>query len=519
MGYRQMTITDLQEIFRRWHAGHSISSIKTATGTDRNTIRNYIRLFEIKGLWPHCDLPERQELVHTLHSVLPLKKRARGVRQLFEKHKEEIIELITRDKEPVKPKTAFFIIKEKYELPGSYETFKLWIREQEYSIKKQKAPLRIELAPGEETQIDYGKVGTYFDSVSQRNRSVYAFCAKLSASRLPFVEFVFSQDQESFVSSHIHMVEFYGGITKFLTIDNLKSGVIKPDLYEPKLNRAYFEFAEYYGTFINPCRVGKADDKGKVERSVPQARELFRRLKELHPSATLHELNTKARRLCREEYGMKKHGTTGIEPLLLFEQEEKAALLELPKHRFLVPVWKYPIVQPDRFFSFNGKYYAMPYSFRGTQVRVRKTNNTLQVFDTTHTLVRSYTITGKLFSSLPGDFPEDREAMMNGEYPQWILRKAGLYGPKAEELVATVLKPHAYINARRARGILTVLQKYQSEPFFNDICGKALQKRVHSPKQLTNMFESEKLQTHFTFISSTSPQGQAMVRDVSEYFN
>ncbi len=65
------------------------------------------------------------------------------------------------------------------------------------------------------------------------------------------------------------MVEFYDGATECLLIDNLKSGVLKPDIWDLKINRAYTEFAEPYGTFIDTRRVATA----KIERSIPQARE------------------------------------------------------------------------------------------------------------------------------------------------------------------------------------------------------------------------------------------------------
>jgi transposase len=252
-----MTVDDLKEIFRRWHSGHSITSIKQARGYDRNTIRNYINLFKTAGYSPGCILPPGKNLIKHFQAILPLKSRSRSIRKVFEAHKDEIIELITRAKEPVKPKTAFIIIKAKYELPGSYETFKLFMREHKLEIKKFKAPLRIEFPPGKETQIDYGKVGMLYDPLTVRNRIVWAFCARLSFSRLPYIEFVFTQKQEGFVESNVSMAEFYGGLTDFISIDNLKAGVIKPDLYDPRINRAYADFAEYYGTFINPYGVSK----------------------------------------------------------------------------------------------------------------------------------------------------------------------------------------------------------------------------------------------------------------------
>ena len=58
-----------------------------------------------------------------------------------------------------------------------------------------------------------------------------------------------------------------------LVIDNLKTGVIKPDLYDPKLNRAYAEMAEHYGCLIDPARAEKPRDKPRVERMMPYVRD------------------------------------------------------------------------------------------------------------------------------------------------------------------------------------------------------------------------------------------------------
>ena len=475
-------------------------------------------MFEVAGYTQGGELPEKQVLMELFKTILPLKARKRTVRKVLEERKEEIISLITRKVEPVKPKTAFLIVREKYDLEVSYETFKLFIREQFFEIKKKNIPLRIELPPGKEIQLDYGRVGLFYDPAEKRNRVVWAFCGKLSFSRLPYIEFVYSQKQESFVDSNINMLEFFGGTTAFLSTDNLKASVIKPDLYDPKLNRAYAEFAEYYGTFINPCRVGKGDDKGKVERMIPQARELFRRLKEVHPTFNLRELNEAASSWCLSEYGKKKHGTTGVPPVELFE-EEKQQLKSLPETRFEIPVWKEVTVHSDRFFSFKGKYYAMPADYRGKKFRVRKSGHILRVFDQDYRLLREYIITKKLFSYLPGDFADDKEALMKGEYPRWLMGRAHSFGPTTAKLIESVLKPHAYINARRARGILTALEKYRSHPFLQELCGKALKLGYFRPKQIIQLFEAEADQQYFDFIVPMSKTGKAMIRDVKEYFN
>ena len=112
-----------------------------------------------------------------------------------------------------------------------------------------------------------------YDPLLKRNRSLYAFIGTLSYSRFKFVEYVFSQDEQSFVQSHVRMFNFFGGVPKVIYLDNLKTGVIKPDLYNPIINKAYAELAEHYECFLNPCRVATPKDKPIVERDVQTVRE------------------------------------------------------------------------------------------------------------------------------------------------------------------------------------------------------------------------------------------------------
>ena len=321
------------------------------------------------------------------------------------------------------------------------------------------------------------------------------------------------------MESNIAMVEFYEGVTECLLIDNLKQGVLKPDIWSPKINQAYAEFAEYYGTFIDTARVAKATDKAKIERLIPQARELFRRLKAIHLTAGLEELNREALRWCREEYGTAKHGTTGIAPMRLFEEQERPVLKPLPPVTFEVPRYKPVKVHPDRFFTFEHKRYAMPEDCRGQSFIARESGGILRVFDGSYRLIRSYPVTERRVCWLPGDFPESQEALMQGTYPRYLLSRARTLGPGAERLIAGILKPHAWVRARIAQGMLSVLEIYRHCPFFHDVCAKAAERRVFNPKQVKFMLESELTQQRLQFVPPLSEAGRAMTRDIHEYLN
>ena len=95
---------------------------------------------------------------------------------------------------------------------------------------------------------------------------------------------------------------------------------MKPDLYDPQLNRSDAELAGYYGTLIDPARAGHPEDKPHVERMIPYVRESFWQGQQF---SSLEAAQQEALDWCRDVAGMRRHGTTGQRPLELFEREER----------------------------------------------------------------------------------------------------------------------------------------------------------------------------------------------------
>lgn len=522
MGYRKMTVEEVYEILRRWHAGQSVSRISVAEECDRKTVREYIQKFNEAGLRIDKKLPEKEKIWEMIETkILPKVERQRPASEQLEPLQELIREMIQDPKEPLKPKSAYQVLKVKRNLDTSYETFRNFIREKGLAKKPLKPMIRIELPPGLETQIDYGKVGLLEDPAAGRNRVVWAFCGILSHCRLPFIQFVYTQDQRSFAESFIDMFDYYDGATEIQSIDNLKSGVIKPDLYDPKINKSLQEVVEYYGTFIDPCRVGKSTDKGKVERFIPSAREVFRRLKRIHPTAGIHTLNQHALTWCREEYGQNEHGTTGQAPMQVFEEVEKQTLKPLPQERFEVPEWAPAHVhRGDQMFTFDKKRYSLPEAYKGKDVWVRYTerNKLLRVFFSTR-LIREYVVTGKAVTYEPEDYPEGKREMMNGSFPRYLLNQAQSFGETSYRLVEAILEPHAYLNCRRAQGILKIMAEYSGKSFYEQVCGRALNRGVKLPRTFKAMLKAEEKQLVLDMGIDISELGKKMIRDASYYIN
>lgn len=454
---------DIWEIVRRWHQKQSISQIANSLGYDRKTIRKYTQAAESLGIEPEAPLPPKKEVLSKLNAVESNRKRKAKAKQILEPHLEEIIDLVHRKENSLKPKYAFEVIRKKYELYDevSYATFKRFVKDHQYKIYTNKVTCRIERPPGEELQIDYGFVGFHFDPIEKRKRKVYAFIGVLSHSRHDFVEFVYKQDQQSFVSSHIRMFDFFEGVPKRIVLDNLKAGVIKPDLYDPKLNRAYAEMAEYYNCFLDPCRVGKPKDKGKVENQVPVFRQKFRELITIYPTLSLQELSKRACLWCCQEYGHRTHGTTQLQPYPTFLEIEKPALLPLPDRPFEIPLWKEAVVHPDHYIQFNKKTYSLPTDFIGKTVSVKGNERIVQIFYD-YELIGQHAITNKYRHTNMSHFPKNIKAALDEGIPKELRQKAKQVGPHFEQLITVILEPHAFINMRKAMGIVSLTKKFDN---------------------------------------------------------
>jgi transposase len=115
--------------------------------------------------------------------------------------------------------------------------------------------------PGAEAQIDYGRLGRWLDPAAGKLVTVWAFVMVLACSRHLFVRPVIRLDQQGWSECHVAAFAFFGGVPARLVPDNLKTGVDRPDLYDPKINRAYAELAAHYGCLVDPARAYRPADK------------------------------------------------------------------------------------------------------------------------------------------------------------------------------------------------------------------------------------------------------------------
>ncbi len=206
----------------------------------------------------------------------------------------------------------------------------------------------------------------------------YVFVSSLPYSGYSYVEAFFSMEQESWINAHVNAFKYYGGITRIIQCDNLKTGVDKHTRSEVVLNKSYQEMAEHYGTAIIPCRVRKPKDKAHAEGTVgiisTYILAAIRNLQFL----SLNELNESIKErleIFNNKPFQKKEGSR-----FTAFSEERLFLLPLPQRQFELSKWKIATVGPNYHISIDNQNYSVPYEYIKHKVDVRLTKNVIEVF-------------------------------------------------------------------------------------------------------------------------------------------
>ena len=520
MAYHRIYFMDTWEILRRWHDKQSITDIAQSLSCDRKTIRKYIQLAIAKGLSPETPLPSKEVVLMLLRDTEPILGRQARAQMLLEQYLSEITDLINDSELGLKPKIAFEVLCERRALNDkvSYTSFKRFALAHQMTLHGDRSSCRLEVPAGSEVQIDYGKMGTFFDPSAKRKRTVYAFIATLSFSRHKFVELVFSQDQKSFVGSNVRMFEFFGGVTLRIVLDNLKSAVIKPDLYDPSINRSYREMAEHYHCFIDPCRVASPKDKGKVERDVQTVRQAVRKLRVLNPDADIVQLNRMLRDWSISQYGQKKHGTTQQAPFELFTNKEQGALKALPEDRFEAAQWKQARVHPDHYIQFKGKAYSVPHPYVGKSVWVRGTERLVQIYYAEN-MIKQHIITDSFRHTDHNDFPENVRAVLDTGLHAFILHRSQAISPRLHDLFLRILKINAFVNLRKVQGMMALSEQYPWA-IVDSAAAFALEHMLYTgPKQFRELLDKIQSQQAPVVTPRVSEDSLEFVRDITYFIS
>ena len=216
-----------------------------------------------------------------------------------------------------------------YGFASSYQSVKRFVRKLR-GTQAPEARVVIVTAAGEEAQVDYGTGPMVRDPESGKYRRTRLFVMTLGYSRKAVRLLVFRSSSRIWAELHEQAFRRLGGAARVVVLDNLREGVLVPDIYDPTLNPLYRDVLAHYGAVAMPCRIQDPDRKGKVESGVGHAQKTP--LKGLR-FESLEEAQAYLDRWEQRWADTRIHGTTKRQVAAMFA-EEKPTLLPLPLEPF-----------------------------------------------------------------------------------------------------------------------------------------------------------------------------------------
>jgi transposase len=465
-------VTDFVEMFRHWNAGRSQVQIHQALNIDRKTIRKYLVPALAEGLAPCPDEVFDEDLwrarVGRWFPVLA----DPTVRALswseIAVHHDWIDEQL---KVPVTVATVAQRLRDDHGVEVSESTVRRYIATAfaEARLEGKVTVPRGAVEPGSEAQIDYGKLGMWSDPDSGRRVAVWVFAMILSCSRALFVQPVLRMDQTSWNASHVAAFEFFGGVPARLVCDNLKTGVQRPDLYDPLINLAYGELAGFYGALIDPARARKPKDKPRVERPMPNIRDSFFAGRHF---TSLAQMQADAVRWSVEVYGVHKHrGLDNRRPWSVFEAVERTALMPLPRRPFESVVYSVGTLAPDCHVKSGKALYSAPWRLIGQKLSIRTVGDVVQIFHH-DSVVATHVLHLSGRSTNLEHYPPHKIAHTLRSVT-WCRTQAEQIGPGAVAVVAELSAVNALHRLRSIQGIIRLREKY-GDARLDLACARAL---------------------------------------------
>src|ERR1043165_244815 len=238
--------------------------------------------------------------------------RQRGLK--IDPWKGAIAELLERDPDANAPVIAAHLKPLGYD--GGLTIIKDHLRALRKSSVARRAYVRVESAPGERFDIDWGHFGALV--YNGATRKLYAFCLVEAHSRKMYLEFTHSQTFETFARCHLHAFQFFGGASREVWFDNLATAVAEHDGNLVRFNPRFLAFARECGFIPRACHVRAPWEKGKVERAIGYVRQNFWPLRSF---TDLADVNTQARQWLKEIANLRRHRETGQSPDERFQPE------------------------------------------------------------------------------------------------------------------------------------------------------------------------------------------------------
>lgn len=487
MAYREVTMLEVREILRQWLAGTPCKRIAARLACDPKTVRRYLRAAGQLGL-----VPGQGEQALGDGVIAAVTSAACPQRPVLHGQGWADCE---RSRELIAGKLAAGVRLSKIRrllarsgLEVPYATLRRFAMT-ELGHHGRRGAATVPVAdgdPGKEIQLDTGWVITLPPDEHGRRHKMKAWIFTPVLSRYRFVYPIEHETTESAIHACEAAWEFYGGVFAVVIPDNTAAIVDLADPLGATINMGFLEYSQSRGFVIDPARVRRARDKGRVERSVRDVRD------DCYAGEVIRDLAEARERglvWCEREYGMRRHSSTGRMPKEHFLAVEQPCLLALPEAAYDIPYWCDPKVPRDHLASVARGLYSLPTEYIGMTLRARADSQTVRFYDRKRRVVKVHGRVGPGQKSIdPADFPREKTAYAMRDVDFLRAQAAGhgeVIGQYASRLFDS---PLPWTAMRQVYALLTLVTKYGSDAV-TEVCRTAIVFDMVDVRRLQRMLE------------------------------
>ena len=348
----------------------------------------------------------------------------------------------------------------------SYQSVKRFVNKLQPSVVKEARAVII-TEPGEEAQVDYGTGPLVRDPQTGKYRRTRLFVMTLGFSRKAVRLLVFRSNSRTWAELHEKAFRRLGGSVRVVVLDNLREGVLTPDIYEPTVNPLYRDLLAHYGAVAMPCRVRDPDRKGKVEAGVGHAKKTplkgqrFESLEEAQAYLDRWETHWADTRI---------HGTTKRQVAAMFA-EERPHLWPLPLEPFRFYQYGQRVVHLDGCVEVEAAYYSAPPGWIGRRVQVQWDGLNVRLLDPrTGQLLREHLRQKRGWHRIQEADHSPRTPLSTMQ----LLERANRAGTNIGNLCQAIHQRQGQLGVRRILGVLSLAKKF-GPALVDQACAAALE--------------------------------------------
>ena len=487
MANEKLSMSKIRQLLRLHTQGKGKRSISELTGISRNSVKKYIKQFEVYRL----SFEELNELSN--QQLFALFERDAG-KQPPPVRYEELQKFFPRvDKELQRTGVTRQLLWEEYLTanPDGYRFTQFCHHYNEWT-KRVNPSMHMEHKAGDKMFVDFAGEKLFItDKDTGEMKEVEVFVAILGASQLTFVEATQSQQKEDFISGCENSLHYFLGVPQAIVSDNLKSAVIKSDKYEPTLNETFEDFASHYQTNIMPTRAYKPKDKALVEGAVKIVyTRIYAALRD-QLFFSLEELNQAIKNELEEHNNAPLQGRT-YSRREKFEAIERAALKPLPQYRYEFKKQAMVTVMKNGHICLtqDKHYYSVPYQYIGKKIKLIYSKTEIEIFYQYERIAHHQRMRSPYNYSTLEEHLASTHKFLSDWRPEKFIAWAENIGQEVKELIFHILekKQHPEQGYKSCIGILSLAKKYGNEGLIN-ACRRALEYGFYNYKTVQNILE------------------------------